>query len=56
MAAVAGLFSDYLTYAGMMAFWLFLATSRRPLIWLERRLGRPIRSTLVAWVARLARG
>ena len=55
-AAIAGLLSDYLTYVGMIAFWLFLLASRRPLAWLERRLRRPLRAGIIAWVARLARG
>jgi hypothetical protein len=56
MAAIAGLLSDYLTYAGMIGFWLFLIASKRPLAWLERRLRRPLRAGIIAWVARLARG
>jgi len=56
LAGLAGLVSDYLTYVGMVAFWLFLVISRRPLVWLERRLRRPIREAIIAKVARLARG
>ena len=55
-AAITGLLADYVTYAGMMAFWLFLATSARPLAWLERKARRPIRARIIAWVARWARG
>jgi hypothetical protein len=55
-AAIAGLLSDYLTYAGMITFWFFLIASRRPLAWLERRLRRPLRAGIIEWVARLARG
>ena len=56
LAALGGLLSDYLTYVGMVAFWLLLVASNRPLAWLERRLRRPLRAGLIAWVARLARG
>lgn len=56
MAAIGGLLSDYLTYVGMVAFWLFLVGSKRPLAWLERRLRRPLRAAIIAWVARRARG
>ena len=56
MAAVGGLLADYLTYLGMVAFWLLLVASGWPLGWLERRLHRPLRARVVAVVARLARG
>ena len=56
IAALVGLLSDYLTYVGMMAFWAFLRVSNRPLSWLERRTGRPVRASVLAWVARRARG
>jgi membrane-bound metal-dependent hydrolase YbcI (DUF457 family) len=56
LAAVFGLLSDYLTYVGMVAFWAFLRVSNRPLSWLERRTGRPVRANVIAWVARRARG
>ncbi len=55
-AALARLLSDYLTYVGMVAFWLFLVVSKRPLAWLEGRVDRPIRERIIAWIARLARG
>lgn len=55
-AALAGLANDYLTYVGMVAFWLFLVVSKRPLAWLDRRLRRPVRPRLIEWLARLARG
>ncbi len=56
LVALRGLLSDYLTYAGMVAFWFFLGASRRPLAWLERRLRRPLRAGIIEWVARRARG
>jgi len=56
LAALAGLLADYLTFVGMIAFWLFLAISARPLGWLERRLRRPLRAGIIEWVARRARG
>jgi hypothetical protein len=56
VAALARLFMDYLTYVGMIVFWLFLLASRRPLAWCERRLDRPIRAGIIAWIARLSRG
>lgn len=56
LAALAKLLSDYLTYVGMVAFWAFLRSSNRPLSWLERRTGRPLRASVIAWVARRARG
>jgi hypothetical protein len=56
LAAVAGLATDYLTYVGMVVFWAFLRASNRPLGWLERRLRRPLRASVIAWVARRARG
>ena len=55
-AALVRLLSDYLTYVGMVVFWLFLVVSRRPLAWLERRLRWPIRERIIDWAARLARG
>jgi hypothetical protein len=55
-SAIGGLLSDYLTYIGMVAFWLFLVASKRPLAWLEPRLRRPLRTAIIAWVARRARG
>lgn len=55
-AALVSLLSDYLTYVGLVIFWLFLALSKRPLAWLERRLRRPIRDRIIAWVAHLSRG
>ena len=55
-AALARLLSDYLTYVGMVAFWIFLVVSKRPLAWLERRLRRPLRERIIALAARLARG
>ena len=55
-AALARLLSDYLTYVGMVAFWLLLVVSKRPLAWLERRLRRPLRERIISWAARLARG
>lgn len=55
-AALGGLLVDYLTYLGMVAFWLFLVASRWPLGWLERRLRRPLRARIIGAVARLARG
>ena len=56
LAALVALASDYLTYVGMVAFWAFLRVSNRPLFWLERRLGRPLRASVIAWVVRRARG
>jgi hypothetical protein len=56
LAALFGLASDYLTYIGMVAFWAFLRASSRPLSWLERRTGRPVRASVIAWIARRARG
>jgi hypothetical protein len=56
LAAVVGLLTDYLTYVGMVAFWAFLRVSNRPLSWLERRTGRQVRASVIAWVARRARG
>jgi hypothetical protein len=56
LAALGGLASDYLTYVGMMAFWGFLRISNRPLSWLERQTGRPVRASVIAWIARRARG
>jgi hypothetical protein len=56
LAALAGLGADYLTYVGMVAFWLGLVVSRRPLVWLEARLRRPVRAWLIDLVAKLARG
>ncbi len=55
-AALARLLLDYLTYVGMVVFWLFLVISKRPLAWLERRSRRPIRDRIIAWVARLSQG
>jgi hypothetical protein len=55
-AATVRLLSDYLTYVGMVVFWLFLVVSKRPLAWLERRLRRPIRERIISWAARLAQG
>ena len=55
-AALTRLLADYLTYVGMVAFWIFLVVSKRPLAWLERRLRRPLRERIIAWAARLARG
>jgi hypothetical protein len=55
-AALVRLLSDYLTYVGMVVFWLFLVISKRPLAWLERRLRRPIRDRIIDWAARLSRG
>ena len=55
-AALTRLLSDYLTFVGMVAFWLFLVVSKRPLAWLERRLRWPLRERIIAWTARLARG
>jgi hypothetical protein len=55
-AAIGGLLSDYLTYVGMVVFWLFLVASKRPLVWLEQRLHQPLRRDIIEWVARLARG
>jgi hypothetical protein len=54
--AASRLVGDYLTYVGMVAFWLVLLVTRRPLAWLERATGRPIRERLIGWIARLARG
>lgn len=56
LAALFGLVSDYLTYVGMVVFWVFLRVSSRPLSWLERRSGRPVRASVIAWIARRARG
>jgi hypothetical protein len=56
VAALGGLLSDYLTYVGMTAFFAFLRISNRPLSWLERRMGRPLRASAIAWVVRRARG
>jgi hypothetical protein len=56
LVAAGGLLLDYLTYLGMVAFWLLLVASGKPLAWLERRSQRPVRATLVAWLARVARG
>jgi hypothetical protein len=56
IAALVGLLSDYLTYVGMVAFWLFLVISKRPLRWLERRWRRPLRERIIAWIAGLAQG
>jgi hypothetical protein len=56
LAALAALLSDYLTFVGMIAFWLFLVVSASPLAWLERKLRRPLRAGIIAWVARRARG
>ena len=56
LAAVVGLLTDYLTYVGMVAFWAFLRVSNRPLSWLERRTGRQVRASVIARVARRARG
>ena len=56
LATLFGLLSDYLTYVGMVVFWAFLRVSNRPLSWLERRTGRPLRASVIAWVARRARG
>jgi hypothetical protein len=55
-SAIGGLLSDYLTYIGMVAFWLVLVASKRPLAWLEQRRRRPLRAGIIAWVARRARG
>jgi hypothetical protein len=55
-AALTRLLADYLTYVGMVAFWIFLVVSKRPLAWLERRLRRPLRERIIAWASRLARG
>ncbi len=54
--ALVHLLADYLTYVGMVVFWLFLVVSKRPLAWLERRSRRPIRERIISWAARLARG
>lgn len=56
LAALASLLRDYLTYVGMVLFWLFLLASKRPLAWLDSGLRRPLRPRLVEWVARRARG
>lgn len=56
VAALTGLLLDYLTYVGMVAFWLFVVLSKAPLAWLDRRLRRPLRPRLIDWVARRARG
>lgn len=56
LAAMVGLLSDYLTFVGLVTFWLLLVVSKRPLAWLERRLQRPVREPLITWIARLARG
>jgi hypothetical protein len=56
LAALFGLVSDYLTYVGMVVFWIFLRVSSRPLSWLERRTGRPVRTNVITWIARRARG
>jgi hypothetical protein len=56
LAALVRLGTDYLTYVGMVAFWLFLVASRRPLTWLEGRLHRPLRAWLIERVAKLSRG
>jgi hypothetical protein len=56
LATVVRLLSDYLTYVGLVTFWLLLVLSKRPLAWLERRLRRPLREPIIAWIARLARG
>ena len=50
------LLSDYLTFVGLVTFWLLLLLSKHPLAWLERRLRRPLREPIIGWVARLARG
>jgi hypothetical protein len=55
-AALARLLLDYLTFLGMVAFWLLLVASKWPLAWLDRRLRRPLRPRLVAWIARIAHG
>jgi hypothetical protein len=56
LAALAGLVTDYLTYVGMVAFWLLLWAGRRPVAWLEARLHRPLRARIVEWVARVSHG
>jgi hypothetical protein len=56
LAAVIGLLSDYLTYVGLVTFWLLLVLSKHPLAWLERRLRRPLREPIIGWIARVARG
>ncbi len=56
LAALGGRVSDYLTSVGMTAFFAFLRISNRPLSWLERRMGRPLRANAIAWVVRRARG
>ncbi len=56
LRALLGLCFDYLTYVGMVAFWLFLVTSKRPLAWLDRRLRRPLRPRLIDWIARRSHG
>jgi hypothetical protein len=54
--ALAQLLLDYLTFLGMVAFWLLLVASKWPLAWLDRRLRRPLRPRLVDWIARIAHG
>jgi hypothetical protein len=56
VAALLGLGLDYLTYVGMVAFWLLLVASKRPLAWLDRRLQRPLRPRLIDWLARRVHG
>jgi hypothetical protein len=56
LSALAGLVGDYLTYVGMVVFVIMLFVSKAPLVWLERVSRRPLRASLIAWVARLARG
>ncbi len=56
LTALVDLLIDYLTYVGMVAFWLFLVASKWPLAWLDRRSRRPLRPRLIEWLARRSHG
>ncbi len=56
LSAAVALFTDYLTFVGMVAFVVFLFASKWPLAWLERILRRPLRARVIDWAARLAHG
>jgi hypothetical protein len=46
---------DYFTYVGMVLFCLGLWLAKRPLEWMERISGRPLRERAIAWIGRLAK-